>query len=80
MHDEVAVEMQQQVLPARLDALHGPAAQPLGPAIALVPALRRAHLIGHAPLEHRPDHIGGVMNRVALRHLPDDPTCTGSRE
>ena len=69
---EVALEVEQQVLAARLHRRHGAPGEALRPAVALVAPLGRADRVGHAPLQHRPDAVGGVVDRVALGHARND--------
>ena len=60
----------QQMLAVGVHGSHRPSCQPLAPAIAGMTGLRREDLEGHALLEHRPDAIGCMMDRVALGHCP----------
>ena len=47
---------------------HRAAGQPLGPAVGAEARVRRRELVGHVALEHRPDPVRGVVDRVALGH------------
>jgi hypothetical protein len=60
------------VLAARLHRRHGAPGEALRPAVALVAPLGRADRVRHAPLQHGPDTVGGVVDRVALGHARND--------
>ena len=65
---EIALEAQEQMLAVGADLRDRAAGQTLGPAIHRVAALRSADLVGHLTLEHRPDPLGRVGDRVSLGH------------
>jgi hypothetical protein len=68
---EVAVEADEEVLALGLDRPHGPAAEPLGPAVereAPVRGLDRGDLLAD---QRGPDPPRGAVDRVALGHGSD---------
>ena len=65
---EVTVEAQEQMLAVGVHGPHGAAAQPLGPAVHGVPALRSLDLLDRASHQSRADAVGRVVDRVAFGH------------
>ena len=68
MQRQVALEVQEQVLAARVHGRHGAAGEPLGPALGLQARRRGEDLVGDAPREDGRDTPGRVMDGVALGH------------
>ena len=65
---QVALEADEQVLAVGVDRPHDPPAQPLGPAVAAEPRVRRGDLVRHLVLKDGSDAIRQVVDRVAFRH------------
>ena len=63
-----ALEAQEEVLAVRVDRAHRLAGEPLGPAVAAEARVQRLERVGHVALEHGPDAVRGVVDRVALGH------------
>jgi hypothetical protein len=66
MQREISLEMNEQVLAARLHLGNGVSRQPLGPAIGAVTWIWCEDLIGRAAGKHRADTPSRMMDRVAL--------------
>ena len=68
MEREPALEAQEQVLSVGVDARDRAAGEPLRPAVERVTRMGGPDLVRDVTLEHRPDAVGRVGDRVALRH------------
>ena len=74
---ELALEADEEMLPARIDGAHRTAAQPLRPAVERVARLRGLDLLDLTADERRSDAPRRRVNRVALGHLSQTrwPAC-----
>jgi hypothetical protein len=63
-----AFPTQEQVLAVGVDRRNCPAGEAFGPAVQGVARLRRANLVGDAPLEQRADAPRCMVNGVAFRN------------